>query len=565
MDNQDNNIFPKPNIDDTEQTRESGVRKNMEIKNIKSKIITLPLEYNNYPMPNRKDLMSQRGLDASDFPITKFKQLSTKRDFSLNNYSLDIEGSAPRSNSIFTNKIDYTLKNEDIEKSSPTNLIADLINKPILNLNNRDIEGTIPRGHHCFKSTRHTNPLNPEYPLPSCGIKYPLEKPKFLRDTLDIRDIPGATKNRHKICYTEHNYIDVYNRKRDDDILISHQKLFKGNRNKLYNSMDYRDVYKRKPFSNRHTNPLEPRYNYPITEIPSLYGEIEGNKPVVFSKFNSEKYGKGLKTNDIEGAQSNTKSSYSQFILKHKHPIKKEVEDIIGSHHGSLQKSIVTKRNTNPLEPKYKFLGDKKLEFDEYNQKLRSKFDYSSLYDFYKNHSKIALKQQNEELNQSKSSNKDNKNNNIDEMITKKENETEPKYIKKDIVKIEPKEDKNKKYGEEFIHMIKEREKNPKDEWIESKNNNNDFPDINELPRFFEQDNKKSVYQKPEIFYPLYHDKFIIPSNPNNQSGRDISIKVLKDIQNNYENAKNNKILKINPTTYESKLDEFIHRYPGSK
>ena len=59
--------------------------------------------------------MANRSLDEKDFPIKKFKQLDTKRDFSLNNYALDIEGAAPRSNSIFTNKKDYTLDNLDIE------------------------------------------------------------------------------------------------------------------------------------------------------------------------------------------------------------------------------------------------------------------------------------------------------------------------------------------------------------------------------------------------------------------------------------------------------------------
>ena len=37
---------------------------------------------------------------------------------------------------------------------------------------------------------------------------------------LNVRDIPGASakENKIKICETEHNYMDVYRRNRDDDI-----------------------------------------------------------------------------------------------------------------------------------------------------------------------------------------------------------------------------------------------------------------------------------------------------------------------------------------------------------
>ena len=372
--------------------------------------INLPMEFNYYPMPNRKDSMSNRCLDDTDFPKKKFKQLSTKRDFSLNNYSLDIEGAAPRSNSIFTNKTDFTLKNQDIEKTSPTKLIPDKTNKPNYNLSNRDIEGTLPRGHHVFHTSRHCNPLNPVYPLPSCGTKFPPEVPKFLRDTLNVRDIPGAiAKTKNPICETEHNYMDVYRRNRDDEILLSHKKFYKGNKNKIYNSLDFRDVYTNPPFSNRHTNPLEPKYRYDckMTEINSngknkieslVYGEIEGNRPVVFSKYNNERYGKGMKTSDIQGAQPSTKSSYAKFEIKHKHPLKYNAEDIVGAHHDTLLKSMVTTRNTNPLDPKYQFLGDKGMDFDEDSRKFRAKFDYSSLYDFYYNNSKIAIKQRNDEM-----------------------------------------------------------------------------------------------------------------------------------------------------------------------
>ena len=418
MDDETNNL-PSKDLNSQQGIYQPSSPRNDIRKNPTSRNENLPMEFNFYPMPNRKDSMSHRGLDETDFPKRKFKQLSTKRDFSLNNYSLDIEGASPRSNSIFTNKIDYSLKNEDIEKTSPKRIIPEKTNKPNFNLSNKDIEGTEPRGHHCFNTSRHVDPLNPKYPLPSCPNKFPPPVPKFLRDTLNVRDIPGATVKKN-LVYNEsdHNYMDVYRRNRDDHILLSHKKLYKGNKYKFYNSLDFRDVYTNKPYSKRHTNPLEPKYKYDyhMTEVNKnvynktsgeslVYGEIEGNRPVVFSKYNNERYGKGMKTDDIPGAQPSTTSSYAKFELKYKHPLKYSAEDIVGAHHDTINKSITTKRNTNPLDPKYTFLGDKGIEFDEDGKKFRARYDYSSLKDFYYNNSKIAIQQRKEEMENVKISN----------------------------------------------------------------------------------------------------------------------------------------------------------------
>ena len=606
MDNSNNNI-PSSTINNNFNSHEPEIPPQNIPENppSPSNRLNLPMEFNNYPMPNRKNTMSNRGLDDSDFPKKKFKQLSTKRDFSLNNYSLDIEGAAPRSNSIFTNKTDFTLKNQDIESTSPKKLIPEKTNKPNYNLSNRDIEGTLPRGHHVFHTSRHCNPLNPVYPLPSCGAKFPPEVPKFLRDTLDVRDIPGATaKKRQVICETEHNYMDVYRRNRDDDILLSHKKLYKGNKNRIYNSLDFRDVYKNPPFSNRHTNPLEPRYryDYKMAEINSngknkidslVYGEIEGNRPVVFSKYNNERYGKGMNTNDIQGAQPSTKSSYAKFEIKHKHPLKYSAEDIVGAHHDTLLKSMITTRNTNPLDPKYQFLGDKGMDFDEDSRKFRAKFDYSSLYDFYYNNSKVAIKQRNDEMK------KNNKNNNKVNPDEEKANNKSDNYNKKiffnfgedkkvyPVDKVDNSENEKKQLiGEEYLKMIQKRERNSNSPIHTGGNNNNrarsaekdndkfiekkikeDFPDIKDIPEFNEYNkfNDKN-YAKPEVFYPYQHEQYIIPTNPNNKSGKDVSIKVLQDLQNNFENARNEKKPKINnSSTYANQLDKFISKFPGMK
>ena len=152
----------------------------------------------NYPPLNRKDLIYNRNLDNSDFPIRKFKQIQTNRDFSLNNYVLDIKGAFPRRYGFYSKKTDFTNTNLDIEKSFPINKFNKFTNKPDFIYNNDDIEFSKPQGHHVFQNDRHVDPLNPVYKLPTCENKNYFNfnekefENKFIRDTLDIRDIEGT-------------------------------------------------------------------------------------------------------------------------------------------------------------------------------------------------------------------------------------------------------------------------------------------------------------------------------------------------------------------------------------
>ena len=95
-----------------------------------------------------------------------------------------------------------------------------------------------------------------------------------------------------------------------------------------------------------------------------------------------------------------------------------------------------------------------------------------------------------------------------------------------------------------------------------------DFPDPKDIPEFNEYNkfNDKN-YSKPEVYYAYQHEQYIIPSNPNNKSGKDVSIKVLQDLQNNFENARDYKKPKTgnNSNTYANQLDKFISKFPGIK
>ena len=133
--------------------------------------------------------------------------------------------------------------------------------------------------------------------------------------------------------------------------------------------------------------------------------------------------------------------------------------------------------------------------------------------------------------------------------------------------------------GEEYLKMIQKRENNSpinnnrahsaekdSDKFIQKKIKE-DFPDIKDIPEFNEYNkfNDKN-YAKPEVFYPYQHEQYIIPTNPNNKSGKDVSIKVLQDLQNNYENSRNDKKPKSNNSnTYANQLDKFISKFPGMK
>ena len=106
---------------------------------------------------------------------------------------------------------------------------------------------------------------------------------------------------------------------------------------------------------------------------------------------------------------------------------------------------------------------------------------------------------------------------------------------------------------------------------IEEKDNSLDkdikdnFPDPKDMPEFNEYNSFNSKnYSKPEIYYSYQHDEFILPSEPNKKSGKDMSIKALQDLQNNFENEKYVKNLKSSGT-YASQMDRFVRKFPGLK
>ena len=199
----------------------------------------------NYPSLNRKDTMYLSTMTHNDFPIRKFKQLETKRNWSINLYNLDIEGSSPRKFGAFHQKIDFINKNDDIEKSSPK-LLHIRLKKPEYNLSNSDIEFSTPQ---CVisKIKRHLNPLEPKYKLPSSN-PYPPYEPKFIKDNIKVDDIEGA---QPKKSIGRLKSRDTMNIKDIKDSWPRKPYL----RKSKYEYIDYNDVTNTEFKTSRNTNP----------------------------------------------------------------------------------------------------------------------------------------------------------------------------------------------------------------------------------------------------------------------------------------------------------------------
>jgi hypothetical protein len=315
----------------------------------------------NYRSLSRKDLMSLSKLNENDAQNRKFKQLDTKRDWSLNMYNLDIPGSVPKRYGVFHHKENFVNKVDDIERANPK-LLHVRLNKVEYNLSNKDIEGSYPQ---CvkFKTTRQSfNPLEPKYQMCKLEeIESPV--PKFIRDNIQVADIDGAKPRKYFRWDTRTMF-------KNDIEGSSPRKRYVRNSN--YNYYDYSDVTRDIFQTKRCVNPLDPVYDvkYKGGEYYT-HGHIEGSKPVTYppyiypQPFN-------LRTEDIQGSQVGSKNRINKFNGVN---YNLSVEDIKGTRAGSLKKGITTDRKTNPVDPIYQLPGQKELgqNFNPYGNTLVSK------------------------------------------------------------------------------------------------------------------------------------------------------------------------------------------------
>ena len=507
---QDNNIL-------------SSIKKN--IKTIKSSndIFQNQYQYNNCHLLSRKDTMYLSSLNSNDFPIRKFRQMPSKREWSLNLYNLDIQGSSPRKFGLLTKKIDFTNNNKDIEKSSPSQLFKKVI--PNYSLSCKDIQGATP--HH-LKShiVRCTNPLNPKYNLPKTETTKQEEnidnnkKPKYIKDNLKIDDIEGARPKKIGNFFLRNNM-------NKDDIKGSFPRQ-RYVRKEFFNSIDYSDIQKIKHKRKKDLNPLNPVYNwnYSINNVNYNVGPIEKNQPKPFSDI-KYKFPYNLSNEDIEGSKPGSKNKFR--IFKGSNSCL-NIGDINGAIHGSLLKGIKTKRNLNPLTPNYRYLGEEELKSQE-----KILFDNKNL-----NKSNKVIKTSSFNLSNSINLPKIT----INEEAIKNKNNKNIVPINTTGITSNPKIQNQTDIGNKINQMLSDLNENP------SSGNKPIFD--------------KNLYKRPEIYYPLKHDKniaFINEGHKNNKNPNpnlrsfqriiDTKIKLLDFKNNNLDINNENK-------PFESKMDDFL-------
>ena len=306
-------------------------------------------------------------INKNDAIIRPFKKMVTNRDWSANLYNLDIENSMPRRFGVFTNKVDYINKVDDIERTNPKILHYPL-DKPEYNLSNKDIEKSSPQMNH-LKTKRCTNPLEPKYVLPKVE-EYPPEIPKFIRDSIDIKDISGARPQKYFQWKTRETF--PLNNHGIEGSKTKETYVRKNLGSTKYHYIDYsdltRDIFKTK----RNTNPLDPIYGFKKNDEIFKYGPIEKSKPRTQYPYFYQP-GLNLKLDDIKGTNIGSKNKINKYNGNN---YELTTHDIKGCLVGSLKKGIVTQRCTNPLNPAYQYLGAKELagsKLGEYSKKQRAK------------------------------------------------------------------------------------------------------------------------------------------------------------------------------------------------
>ena len=356
-------------------------------------------------------------INKNDAIIRPFKKMVTKRDWSANLYNLDIESSMPRRFGVFTNKIDFINKVDDIDRTNPKILHYPL-NKPEYNLTNKDIEKSSPQMNH-LKTKRCTNPLEPKYNLPKVE-EYPPEIPKFIRDSIDIKDISGARPQKYFQWKTRETF--PLNNHGIEGSKTKEAYVRKNLGSIKYHYIDYgdltRDIFKTK----RNTNPLDPIYGFKKNEEIFKYGPIEKSKPQTHYPFFYQP-ALNLKLDDIKGTNIGSKNKINKFNGNN---YELTTQDIKGCNVGSLKKGIVTQRCTNPLNPIYQYPGAKEIQgskFGEYSKKQRAKSVIT-------NHNNLKIDNKNNDINNQNKEEAKNQNINEPKMVSINDIDKENNNIK---------------------------------------------------------------------------------------------------------------------------------------
>lgn len=254
-----------------------------------------------------------------------------------------------------------------------------------LSLTTADIEYAQPKVNK-WKGNRHTDPVCPNYQLPS-SMQRAQTPPRFNgRHTNDIADIELACPKK---LHPDRNYVRNPNECRDIEFAAPNyqERMLRGSGPRdprMDRSLNVKDISEPKRIRPRDTNPLDPVYKVPTNPVTSLntkfheehnlgvslapqeaaeVGPVHGSKPRKLQWDNGEPQ-LSLLREDIAGTVP------QRFVGAVPHNIYDppdvrpmisfhDPHDIPGAQVGTLKKGIVTGRACNPLNPRYPMLdGD---------------------------------------------------------------------------------------------------------------------------------------------------------------------------------------------------------------
>jgi len=334
------------------------------------------------PFPQRHQVMSLDTIKPSDVP--KGKVMYPKdENFSLQ--TQDIYKARPHYEHLqYLNKPDMSVGCTDPVHAGgrARSYYASMDRRPRdLSLTTADIECAQPTAGK-QKGNRHTDPVCPQYELPS-SVQRPPTPPRFNgRHTNEISDIE---KSSPKVRHPERNYVRDPNEVRDIEYAsTNYQERHPRHppRPRVDRSLDVRDISEAKKMPARGTNPLEPTYKVPTHRVTtSLHtrfveekgqgielppkeadevGPVHGSRPRKLQWDNGEPQ-LSLLREDIPGTVPQRwvgAVPHNVYDPPEVRPIISfhDTHDLPGAQVGSLKRGIATRRSVNPLNPAYTML-----------------------------------------------------------------------------------------------------------------------------------------------------------------------------------------------------------------
>ncbi|CAN0538950.1 unnamed protein product, partial [Ectocarpus sp. 8 AP-2014] len=222
--------------------------------------------------------------------------------------------------------------------------------KPDRQLYHDDIEGSNPRNKWLFRTTRCTDPLEPEYTLPSFTTASPIA-PKFTRDSHDVSDIEGTKSRPLYPLEQRHNTLV-------DDIEGAQSGWKPRHRRARHEAapldhcLNVSDITGGGFRTRRATNPLTPTYRVNGMDVAD---DPVKSRPRALPKAKDGPF-YPLTTADIEGATPGWRPlpQVNPPLEARRHFRNTNfMGDIPGAQADTVKHSICTERHVNPLNPVY--------------------------------------------------------------------------------------------------------------------------------------------------------------------------------------------------------------------